>query len=81
MTEFSGTQIGDLVEAVLSAYPSEADLAMMVRIELDQTLAAIAMGSNLRVVAFNLVAWAERSGTVDELVAGAIKQTPRNPAL
>lgn len=81
MTQLSGAQIGDLVEALLHAYPSEADLAMMVRIELDQTLAAIAMGSNLRVITFNLVAWAERSGAVDELVTGAVKQTPRNPAL
>ncbi len=50
---------------------------MMVRYKLNQPLAAIATGDNLCVVAFNLVTWAERSGRVDELVAGAVKQMPR----
>ncbi|MFM7582267.1 MAG: toll/interleukin-1 receptor domain-containing protein, partial [Caldilinea sp.] len=38
-------------------------------------------GGNLRVLIFNLITWAERSGRVDELVTGAVKQTPGNPAL
>ena len=35
MTQLSGTQIGDLLEALLYAYPSEDDLAMMVCIPPD----------------------------------------------
>jgi hypothetical protein len=81
MTQLSGKQIEDLVDALIHAYPSEADLAMMVRIELDETLAAVAAGGNLRVLIFNLITWAERSGRVDELVAGAVNHTPGNPML
>ena len=81
MTQLSGKQIEDLVDALIHAYPSEADLAMMVRIELNETLAAVAAGSNLRVLIFNLITWAERSGRVNELVAGAVRRTPGNPML
>ena len=78
MTQLSGKQIEDLVDALIHAYPSEADLAMMVRIELNKTLATVAAGSNLRVLIFNLITWAERSGRVNELVAGAVRRTPGN---
>ena len=81
MTQLSGKQIKDLVDALIHAYPSEADLAMMVRIELNETLAAVAAGSNLRVLIFDLITWAERSGRVNELVAGAVRRTPGNPML
>ena len=81
MTQLSGKQIEDLVDALIHAYPSEADLAMMVRIELNKTLATVAAGSNLRVLIFNLITWAERSGRVNELVAGAVRRTPGNPML
>ena len=81
MTPLDGEQFHDVVEALVDAYPSEAELVMMVRYKLNQRLAAIAMGDNLRVVIFNLITWAERHGRADELVRGAIKQTPGNPAL
>ncbi|MBU6352276.1 MAG: SUMF1/EgtB/PvdO family nonheme iron enzyme [Chloroflexi bacterium] len=81
MTQLSGKQIKDLVDALIHAYPSEADLAMMVRIELNETLAAVAAGSNLSVLIFDLITWAERSGRVNELVAGAVRRTPGNPML
>ncbi len=38
MTQLSGAQIGDLVEALLHAYPSEADLATMACIPPDMVL-------------------------------------------
>ena len=41
---------------------------MMVRIELNESLEAIADGANQRVVIFNLVSWAERTGRIDDLV-------------
>ena len=79
MTQLSGKQIEDLVDALIRAYPSEADLAMMVRIELNETLAAVAAGSNQRVLLFNLVTWAETNGCIHELIVGAAKQNPNNP--
>ncbi len=77
----TGKQIGDLVDALLGAYPSRDDLRIMVRIELDETLEAIADGANQRVVTFNLVTWAVRSGRIDDLLAGARRGNPGNRAL
>lgn len=54
---------------------------MMVRMELEQTLDAIAGGENLRVIVFKLLTWAESNGCVSDLIAGAIHQTPGNPLL
>jgi formylglycine-generating enzyme required for sulfatase activity len=81
MTQLSGKQIEDLVDALIHAYPSEAELERMVRIRLNVKLAAVAAGGNLRVLIFNLITWAERNGRVDELVAGAVNHTPGNPML
>ena len=81
MTQLSGKQIGEIQEALLDAFPARDDLRMMVRIELDETLEAIADGSNQRVVIFNLVSWAERTGRIDDLVQGAYRQNQGNPAL
>ena len=68
-------------EALLDAYTSPDDLRIMVRLELDRNLAAIAGGENLRVVMFNLISWAEQQGRVDDLVRGAANQVPGNPAV
>jgi formylglycine-generating enzyme required for sulfatase activity len=81
MTKFSGRQIGELQDALLDAFPARDDLRMMVRIELDERLEAIADGSNQRVAIFNLVSWAERTGRIDDLVQGAYRQNQGNPAL
>ena len=77
----SGQQIGQLVDALLGAYPSRDDLRIMVTIELDETLEAIADGANQRVVVFNLVTWAVRGGRVDDLLAGARRGNPGNRSL
>lgn len=81
MTQLSGRQIGEIQEALLDAFPARDDLRMLVRIELDEKLEAIADGSNQRVVIFNLVSWAERTGRIDDLVQGAFRQNQGNPAL
>ena len=81
MTRLSGEQIHDLTEALLGAYPTHNDLRMLARIQLDESLEAIADGANQRVVVFNLITWAARSGRVDELVRSAVKRVPGNPAL
>ncbi len=47
-SKLSSNQIEELVNALIDAYPSEADLEMMVRIKLNEKLAAVAAGSNLR---------------------------------
>ena len=81
MQQLSGKQIGEIQEALLDAFPARDDLRMVVRIELDERLEAIADGANQRVVIFNLVSWAERTGRIDDLVQGAYRQNMGNPAL
>ena len=55
----SGSQLKQLQEALLSAFSTHDELRMMVRLELDANLDAVAGGDNLRVVVFKLVTWAE----------------------
>ncbi len=75
-----GAQILQFQEALLSAYDG-AGLAQMVRIRLDEDLAAVAGGGNLSEVVFNLILWAERTGRTEELVVGASASNPQNALL
>jgi hypothetical protein len=75
-----GAQILQFQEALLGAYDGPA-LAQMVRIRLDEDLPAIAGGTNLREVVFNLILWAERTSRTEELVVGASASNPQNAQL
>ena len=75
-----GAQILQFQEALLSAYDG-AGLAQMVRIRLDEDLAAVAGGGNLSEVVFNLILWGERTGRTEELVVGASASNPQNALL
>ena len=75
-----GAQIMQFQEALLSAYDGPG-LAQMVRIRLDEDLAAVAGGANLSEMVFNLILWAERTGRTEELVVGASASNPQNALL
>jgi hypothetical protein len=77
----TGQQIGQIVDALLSAFPTRADLAMLVVIELDAQLDVITTAPNLRVDVFALVQWALARNRLNELIAGARRQNPCNPLL
>ena len=77
----TGQQIRRIQDALLDGYSSRDELRMMVRVELDENLDAIADGENLRVLVFNLLSWAEQTDQVDELVQGASNYNPGNAAL
>lgn len=77
----TGKQIGQIVDALLSAFPTRADLAMLVAIELDAHLDAITTAPNLRADVFALVQWALARNRLNELLAGARRQNPGNPRL
>lgn len=77
----SGKQIGQIVDALLSAFPTRADLTMLVAIELDAHLDAITTAPNLRTDIFALVQWAIARNRLNELIAGARRQNPGNPQL
>lgn len=77
-TTFKGRQVQAAMVAILSAYPSEADLAQMVKFYLDENLAAIAGGSNLKDKVFNLLEWARMRGRTTELLRAAVEGNPHN---
>ncbi|MFO7633731.1 MAG: SUMF1/EgtB/PvdO family nonheme iron enzyme [Caldilinea sp.] len=77
----SNAQNKQLLEALLSAFPSRDELRMMVKLELDVNLEEVAGGDRLRIVTFNLVTWAQRTGRIDDLVSGALAQNSGNPPL
>lgn len=79
--QLTGQQIQHIRSALLDAYPTRESLTMMLREQMDEHLEVIAGGENLRVIVFNLVSWAERTGQVDELIRSAADETPGNPAL
>ena len=77
----TGQQIKQLQQALLDAFPSKALLEMMVRIELDEQLDAIAYGDNQTVIVYKLITWAERTGSVRAMIAGAAAANGRNPLM
>jgi hypothetical protein len=72
----TGNQIGQMREALLAGFPSKGSLEMMVRIHLDQSLDVIVEADNQTERIYNLVTWAERSGQVGGLIAGAFAEHP-----
>ena len=79
--KLAGSQIAQLLDALLDAYPRRDDLRIMMRVELDENFDAIAGGDTLRAAAFSLIEWAQRTGRTEELIAGARRSNPGNLAL
>lgn len=77
----SNEQYEQLTEALAAAFPSEADLRMMLRFKLSRNLDAIAGGSTVIERAFNLIRRAEAEGWTGKLVNGAHQANPGNPEL
>lgn len=82
MNRLPSEDLKKLVDAIVSAYPSKEDLAMMVQFGLDENLEAIAGGANLRQLAFSLVyKWAIPRGKRDLLIIAAYENNPGNSEL
>ena len=78
----SGHEIKKLVNAIVSAYPTKSDLAMMVQFELEENLEAIAGGDNLTDNVFKLLTrWAIPRGKTYRLILAAYETNPENPEL
>jgi len=76
-----GNVIAQIQKALLSAYPKESVLEQMVRIELDESLDAIAGGESQSERVFALIHWAESHGWLRNLFDAAVRQNPKNPDL
>lgn len=81
LRELKGRQLLAAMNALLAAYSSESDLAQMVKTGLDENLAAIAGGNNLKDQVFNLLEWARMRGRLTELLQAALDGSPHNPVL
>lgn len=68
-------------DALLSAFPSGAELEQMVSFELNENLNSIATGRNYSEVVFKLIKWAEAQGRVEELLTAACSTNSGNPKL
>lgn len=77
----SGHERRILRQAIISAYPSYADLEIMVGDELEENLNAITGGGNLSQVVFNLIRWAEAKGKIEVLIIAAYETNSGNPEL
>ncbi len=77
----TGYEFLQLQQALLSAFPSPASLAQMVRVRFDLNLAAVAGGNNHTEVMFNLITWAESEGKVEALLQRASQENPGNEEL
>ncbi len=82
MMALTGAEYQDLTSALAAAFPSNADLEMMVRFKLDLNLNTIAGNAlPLNVVIYQLVQAMEARGWTPRLVAAARESRPDNPAL
>ncbi|MCF2144899.1 serine protease [Desmonostoc muscorum LEGE 12446] len=80
--KLSGAELKRLVKAIVSAYPTKNDLAMMVEFELEENLDAIAGGENVTDIVFKLLTrWAIPRGKTYRLILAAYETNPDNPDL
>ncbi|MEC4819709.1 MAG: effector-associated domain EAD1-containing protein [Scytonema sp. PMC 1069.18] len=70
-----------LRDALISAFPSEADLEIMLEDELEIKLNTIASGGNYTAIVFNIVNWFKSQGRTQDLVQAAYKVNSGNPKL
>lgn len=78
---WKGEQIRQLHQALASAFPSRAELEIMLFQEMDERLNLIVGATNLTETIFSLIMWAESRGRLEELVEAAYRANPGNPEL
>lgn len=71
----------ELQKALISAFPTKADLKQLVDFKLGENLETIAGGVNLTEVVYSLIEWANAQGRLDDLVNSARSQNPGNTEL
>jgi hypothetical protein len=71
----------DFREALQQAYPSAMGLQIFVDEALNENLAELAGGGNLREITFNLVDWAKAQGRLDELYQTFKRENPSYPVI
>lgn len=77
----SNIEAKQLREALISAFPSETDLEVMLQDQMAIQLNLVAGGKTYREIVFNLLKWAKSQGRLPDLVAAAYRSNPRNAEL
>ncbi|MEO0704391.1 MAG: trypsin-like peptidase domain-containing protein [Cyanobacteria bacterium J06649_5] len=78
---WTGKDIDKFHQALLSAYPREAELKRLLRTELDIKLNNVAGGSNYSDIVFSLLEYIEAQDKLCELLAAACRKNPTNQTL
>ncbi len=79
--EWTGAQLDDLKDALISAYPTEPKLKRLLRTELEVRLNTIAGGENYTDVVYSLIEHFESETQLPELITAAQRGNPRNAKL
>jgi hypothetical protein len=79
--ELSPAESEQFAKALLSAYPSKADLEQLVFYRLGERLNQLVEGGNYAKVVADLIEWASGQGRTDELLTKAREKNPGNPQL
>ncbi|HVQ36819.1 MAG TPA: effector-associated domain EAD1-containing protein [Pyrinomonadaceae bacterium] len=79
--DLKGKQLQALRDALVSAFPSYADLKMMTLFQLNEKLQNHVEPGPMNRVAMDLIDWAEAQGKLEALIAGARAKNPGNVAL
>jgi len=74
----SGLRCEEFRDALLDAYPTPARLTEMVRFKLERNLSDVALGDDLREVAFRLIESAETGGWTEQLIVASFEGQPNN---
>jgi hypothetical protein len=76
-----GKDLEKLRDTMLQAYPEKSDLEMMVKYKLNESLDEIAGGENLKMIAHNLIKWANKTGKIKYLLVAISEDRPNNSPL
>jgi hypothetical protein len=79
--KLTAAQRRQLYEALVSAFPTSRDLERMTRYGLKENISNIASDGSLSTIVFDLIAWAESSGRLEDLITAARKANPGNEIL
>jgi Mg-chelatase subunit ChlD len=79
--ELHSSEMAQFAEAILHAYPSAADLKLLISYELHENIEVVAAGNSLAEKVHSLVVWTISGGKEQVLIDGALKRNPGNPKL
>jgi len=75
---FDESSIEQFINVLLSAFPTQRDLKLLISFKLMQNMEIIAAGNNLEEQVHSLVTWAYSQGQMKALITGALARNPGN---